>query len=51
MMDHLSLQSIDYVNLVRNSRLALNRAGIVLKCDPAAKQRGIISNGVKGGQS
>jgi hypothetical protein len=35
------------VNPVRNSSGALNRAGIILKCNPAAEQRGIISNGVK----
>ena len=31
---------------VRNSSGALNPAGIILKSDPAAEQRGIISNGV-----
>jgi 23S rRNA (uracil1939-C5)-methyltransferase len=36
------------VNPVRNSSRALNPAGIVLKCNPAADQRAIISNGVKG---
>ncbi|MCG2813488.1 MAG: S-adenosylmethionine:tRNA ribosyltransferase-isomerase [Thermodesulfovibrionales bacterium] len=35
------------VNPVRNPRGALNPAGIILKSNPAAKQRGIISNGVK----
>jgi len=35
------------VNPVRNSGGALNPAGIVLKCNPAAEQRSIISNGVK----
>jgi anaerobic selenocysteine-containing dehydrogenase len=35
------------VNPVRNSSGALNPAGIVLKSNPAAEQRGIISNGVK----
>ena len=35
------------VNPVRNSSGALNPAGIILKCNPAAEQRGIISNGVK----
>ena len=35
------------VNPVRNSSGALNPAGIVLKCNPAAEQRSIISNGVK----
>jgi len=34
------------VNPVRNSSGALNPAGIVLKCNPAAEQQGIISNGV-----
>jgi DNA repair exonuclease SbcCD ATPase subunit len=37
----------DRVNPVRNSSGALNPAGIVLKSDPTAEQRGIISNGVK----
>ena len=32
---------------VRNSSGALNPAGIILKCNPDAEQRGIISNGVK----
>jgi len=35
------------VNPVRNSSGALDPAGIILKCNPAAEQRGIISNGVK----
>ncbi|TSC92554.1 MAG: DNA polymerase III subunit gamma/tau [Candidatus Berkelbacteria bacterium Licking1014_7] len=35
------------VNPVRNSSGALNPVGIILKSDPAAEQRGIISNGVK----
>ncbi|MDP3048264.1 MAG: tRNA preQ1(34) S-adenosylmethionine ribosyltransferase-isomerase QueA [Thermodesulfovibrionales bacterium] len=35
------------VTPVRNPRGALNPAGIILKSNPAAKQRGIISNGVK----
>jgi hypothetical protein len=35
------------VNPVRNSSGALNPAGIILKSNPAAEQRGIISNGVK----
>jgi len=35
------------VNPVRNSSGALNPTGIIIKPDPAAKQRGIISNGVK----
>jgi hypothetical protein len=34
------------VNPVRNSSGALDPAGIILKCNPAAEQRGIISNGV-----
>jgi len=34
------------VNPVRNSSGALNPAGILLKRNPAAEQRGIISNGV-----
>ena len=36
------------VNPVRNSSGALNPAGIILKSNPAAEQRGIISNGVNG---
>jgi hypothetical protein len=35
------------VNPVRNSSGALNPAGIIAKSNPAAEQRGIISNGVK----
>ncbi len=35
------------VNPVRNSGGALNPAGIIIKPNPAAGQRGIISNGVK----
>ena len=35
------------VNPVRNSSGALNPAGIIIKPNPAAEQRGIISNGVK----
>jgi hypothetical protein len=35
------------VNPVRNSSGALNPSGIILKSNPAAEQRGIISNGVK----
>jgi len=42
------------VNPVRNSSRcdskpsgALNPTGIILQCNPAAEQRGIISNGVK----
>jgi hypothetical protein len=34
------------VNPVRNSSGVLNPAGIILKSNPAAEQRGIISNGV-----
>jgi len=34
------------VNPVRNSSGALNPAGIILKSNPVAEQRGIISNGV-----
>jgi hypothetical protein len=55
LVDHLvagpgegPLLSLMGVNPVRNSSGALNPAGIILKCDPAAEQRGIISNGVKG---
>ena len=36
------------VNPVRNSSGALNPDGIILKSNPAAEQRGIISNGVNG---
>jgi hypothetical protein len=37
------------VNPVRNSSGALNPAGIIIKPDPVAEQRSIISNGVKVG--
>ena len=37
---------VGVVNPVRNSSGALNPAGIILKSNPAAEQRGIISNGV-----
>jgi 2-C-methyl-D-erythritol 4-phosphate cytidylyltransferase len=43
MLANLFLQ----VNPVRNPSGALNPAGMILKCNPAAEQRGIISNGVK----
>jgi len=36
------------VNPVRNSIGALNPARIIVGTNPAAEQRGIISNGVKG---
>ncbi len=39
---------IKRVNPVRNSSGALNPAGIILRSNPAAEQRGIISNGVNG---
>ena len=39
------------VNPVRNSSGALNPAGIILRSNPAAEQRGIISNGVKEGNA
>jgi hypothetical protein len=39
-------RSAPEVHPVRNSSGALNPAGIILKPDPAAEQRGIISNGV-----
>jgi len=45
--DKRSHNSVE-VNPVRNSSGALNPAGIILKSNPAAEQRGIISNGVKG---
>jgi hypothetical protein len=35
-----------YVNPIRNSSVALNPAGIIIKPNPAAEQQGIISNGV-----
>ena len=35
-----------WVNPVKNSSGALNPAGIILKSNPAAELRGIISNGV-----
>ena len=35
------------MNPVRNSSGALNPAGIILELNPTAKQRAIISNGVK----
>jgi hypothetical protein len=38
--------AVKKVNPVRNSSGALNPAGIILKSNPAAEQRGIISNGV-----
>jgi hypothetical protein len=43
----LRISTLFSVNPVRNSSGALNPAGIVLKCNPAAERRGIISNGVK----
>ena len=39
-------QHLIKVNPVRNSSGALNPAGIIIKPNPAAEQRGIISNGV-----
>ncbi len=39
-------KNLNAVNPVRNSSGALNPAGIILKSNPAAEQRGIISNGV-----
>ena len=47
----MRLEKGDQVNPVRNSSGALNPAGIILKCNPAAEQRSIISNGVKGGKA
>ena len=35
-------------NPVRNSSVALKPGEMILKCNPAAEQRGIISNGVRG---
>ncbi len=35
------------VNPVRNSSWVLNSGGIILKCNPAAEQWGIISDGAK----
>jgi len=40
-------QFSEKVNPVRNSSGALYTAGMILKSNPAAEQRGIISNGVK----
>ena len=45
-MSILILDLMDKVNPVRNSSGALNPAGIILKSNPVAEQRGIISNGV-----
>jgi hypothetical protein len=45
-MSILILDLMDKVNPVRNSSGALNPAGIILKSNHAAEQRGIISNGV-----
>jgi hypothetical protein len=38
---------IKEVNPVRNSSKTLKSAAIIIKPNPAAEQRGIISNGVK----
>ena len=43
---HFPKKQYKGVNPVRNSSGALNPAGIILKSNPAAVQRGIISNGV-----
>ena len=43
----VTILMLPVVNPVRNSSGALNPAGIILKSNPAAEQRGIISNGVK----
>jgi tetratricopeptide (TPR) repeat protein len=43
---HMKKKTPVTVNPVRNSNGALNPAGNILKSDPAAEQRGIISNGV-----
>ena len=40
------MEKENQVSPVRNSSGALNSAGIILKSNPAAEQRGIISNGV-----
>jgi len=40
------MKGIEKVNPVRNSSGALNPAGIIVKSNPVAEQRGIISNGV-----
>jgi len=47
MKSYLPVCSASKVNPVRNSSGALNPAGIILKSNPAAEQRGFISNGVK----
>ncbi len=46
--DYKFAEKMKGVNPVRNSSGALNPAGIILKSNSAAEQRGIISNGVKG---
>ena len=46
LMSILILDLMDKVNPVRNSSGSLNPAGIILKSNPVAEQRGIISNGV-----
>ncbi len=45
--DRVHLSAYPEVNPVRNSIGVFNPVGIILKCCAAAKQRGIISNGVK----
>jgi len=40
---------LEEVNPVRNSSGALNPAGIIVTSNPAAEQRGTISNGVNKG--
>jgi thiol-disulfide isomerase/thioredoxin len=42
----ISNEEVSKVNPVRNSSGTLNAAGIILKSNPVAEQRGIISNGV-----
>jgi putative PIN family toxin of toxin-antitoxin system len=44
---HFPKKQYEGVNPVRNSSGALNPAGIILKSNPAAGERGIISNGVE----
>ena len=44
---HFPKKQYEGVDPVRNSSGALNPAGIILKSNPSAEQRGIVSNGVK----
>jgi len=44
---YITFSTVLAVNSVRNSSGALDPAGTIIKPNPAAEQRGIISNGVK----